>query len=708
MSDLFADLLKGTGTGTANFKTESNLSLNEKISSSNASFKVDTNNNSALDLDFLDSYMSKSKPNANASSKVASLEANKLLFADLNISNKTQGSATQITEHLNNTGNLLDDFFGTNVAGSSSIDTSGVESPSMMGSMVDYNEPKPNKPIEVLKPQRTPSFQDKKDNALAELIDMGFPIEKANEALQRTQSGYDVNGAISHLMDAAHSSSRQTTRVHRFNEPESNDFVNEISTNILSTASFLFNSGKKKIQQGVEMYRKQTIENNGGQPLWMKNQHQYKANSTTVPGWRDEESEEMHPEVMRQLMEKQRLREQKLKQEKKQRLTSTVKEGRGEPEERVHRSSTPSDEIYVSSARHRTKKPAPSSTNTSLLSTPPMAKPATQPLQVQEEVDLLGFGSLSHSNSSFSIPPLNSAQKMTFTDSRTIAQENFKNGDFTKSLENYLEAGKLIPLDHPYQIIIYSNLALLYSKLGDAKEQLLNSDKGLALISSIMESQKKSVSELTSLKLEEGKNLKSFWNKLMLKRAESLEFLEKWSDSKTAYEELIKNGESSKTVMDGKNRCNKMLNPTIQKSKPKSQSLTTSNTTISSINPSNEKLQRVKESGVKKQKEDEEKFQLHDKVESKLDAWRQGNKDNIRALICSLDSILWPELNWKPVKLTDLVMDNKVKINYMKAVAKTHPDKISSTESMEKKMIANGVFITLNEAWESFKVSKGM
>ena len=131
--------------------------------------------------------------------------------------------------------------------------------------------------------------------------------------------------------------------------------------------------------------------------------------------------------------------------------------------------------------------------------------------------------------------------------------------------------------------------------------------------------------------------------------------------------------------------------------------------TKTTFNPdSNEKLQRIKQSNQKKLKEDEEKFNLHDRVEEKLDRWRHGNKDNIRALLCSLDNVLWPELNWKPVKLTDLVLDKKVKIFYTKAVAKTHPDKISSSESTENRMIANGVFITLNEAWESFKVTSGI
>lgn len=303
--------------------------------------------------------------------------------------------------------------------------------------------------------------------------------------------------------------------------------------------------------------------------------------------------------------------------------------------------------------------------------------------------------------SSFSVPPLNSAQNMAYSNSKQIAHEKFKSGDYSGSLENYLNASHVIPETHPLQIILFSNISLVYSKLGNPKEQLVYADKGLDLISS--NSNNASISDLSKFFIEDNKSMRSFWIKLMMKRAEALEFLEKWKDSKEAYEKLISSGENAKPIMDSKNRCNKVLNPPTVKKQPakaiRKQTPVASN---------NEKLERVKASNDKKQREEQEMFDLHDIVELKLNKWRTGNLNNIRALICSLDSILWPQLNWKPVKLTDLVLDKKVKIYYMKAIAKTHPDKISDSESTENKMIANGVFITLNEAWEAFKANNGM
>ncbi len=59
-------------------------------------------------------------------------------------------------------------------------------------------------------------------------------------------------------------------------------------------------------------------------------------------------------------------------------------------------------------------------------------------------------------------------------------------------------------------------------------------------------------------------------------------------------------------------------------------------------------------------------------------AWKGGKETNIRALIASLENVLWPELGWKKVGMNELVMENQVKIRYVRAIAKVHPDKVGS------------------------------
>lgn len=80
----------------------------------------------------------------------------------------------------------------------------------------------------------------------------------------------------------------------------------------------------------------------------------------------------------------------------------------------------------------------------------------------------------------------------------------------------------------------------------------------------------------------------------------------------------------------------------------------------------------------------------------------------MRALLSSLDAVLWPALEWKSINLSELLTPAQVKVKYMKAVGKVHPDKLNQATALEHKLIANGVFSTLNKAWDSFKTQNGM
>lgn len=67
---------------------------------------------------------------------------------------------------------------------------------------------------------------------------------------------------------------------------------------------------------------------------------------------------------------------------------------------------------------------------------------------------------------------------------------------------------------------------------------------------------------------------------------------------------------------------------------------------------------------------------MKDSIDARLGAWKNGKESNLRALIASLDSVLWPELGWQKVGMAELVTPNQVKIRYTKAIAKLHPDKV--------------------------------
>ncbi|KAK0447672.1 hypothetical protein EV421DRAFT_1901042 [Armillaria borealis] len=120
--------------------------------------------------------------------------------------------------------------------------------------------------------------------------------------------------------------------------------------------------------------------------------------------------------------------------------------------------------------------------------------------------------------------------------------------------------------------------------------------------------------------------------------------------------------------------------------------------------PPSQALSNLKKANDAAEAEDNEKYELKDVVDGKLLAWKGGKETNIRALIASLDTVLWPELGLQKTSIAELVMPAQVKIRYTKAIAKLHPDKLNPNNStLEQRMIANGVFGTLNEAWNAFK-----
>ncbi|XP_060594462.1 putative tyrosine-protein phosphatase auxilin [Ruditapes philippinarum] len=81
--------------------------------------------------------------------------------------------------------------------------------------------------------------------------------------------------------------------------------------------------------------------------------------------------------------------------------------------------------------------------------------------------------------------------------------------------------------------------------------------------------------------------------------------------------------------------------------------------------------------------------------------WTQGKERNIRALLCSLHTVLWEdEKRWKQCGMHDLVTPDQVKKVYRKAVLSVHPDKLSDSPHLP---LARAIFIELNDAWAQFE-----
>ncbi|KAF5290014.1 hypothetical protein FQR65_LT11680 [Abscondita terminalis] len=80
--------------------------------------------------------------------------------------------------------------------------------------------------------------------------------------------------------------------------------------------------------------------------------------------------------------------------------------------------------------------------------------------------------------------------------------------------------------------------------------------------------------------------------------------------------------------------------------------------------------------------------------------WVDGKRGNIRALLCSVHSVLWEGTKWNKCDMHQLVSAADVKKQYRKACLAVHPDKQVGTENEN---VAKLIFMELNNAWSDFE-----
>ncbi|KAF3479453.1 UBA/TS-N domain protein [Arthroderma uncinatum] len=636
-----------------------------------------------------------------------------------------------------------------------------------------------------------PSRHTPEDRAIAELVDMGFPIDKAREALAETSSGTDVQQAVGWLLNQAHSQAKEKAQSRsRTGRQESNSpgpdmprrtrrenggsnssrdrsshnvssrekdpaqLASEFGSSLFKSANSLWKTGSKRVQQAVQEFN--GAPDSSGQPRWMREStpdpprsRERKVDSRREPPGGSSETETMTNEAM--MLETSR-----------DLPAQTSRPRGGEPLEATHQPSTrgrlaelpsrprfqqeddlrkqirqplPQNETkpprsqlsrfgadeqaaqaYVSPARRRKAASSvpPGAPEPDLLQSPAMPPRPTRPATTSPARQTRTPTPVRPKVAPRVVPQISPTSLTSIHSHRKKGTDAYKRGDYAVAHVSYSSAISLIPNEHPILIILLTNRALTGLKTGEPKNAISDADRALSVIGP-----SKGDSELIDLgNGEPTKDMREFYGKALMRKAEALEQLEKWKDALAAWREAIESGHGGNTSIQGRDRCEKAatigqngasstpVKPTSVPTRPKPAARPAVPKSVSA-KPA-EAVTRLRAANEEADRLDNEKFDLADAVEAKLTAWKGGKQDNLRALLASLDAVLWPEAGWKKISMAELILPNKVKIQYMKGIAKVHPDKIPVNATTEQKMISGAVFSTLNEAWDKFKRENGL
>ena len=273
------------------------------------------------------------------------------------------------------------------------------------------------------------------------------------------------------------------------------------------------------------------------------------------------------------------------------------------------------------------------------------------------------------------IPSLSSFALQASTESRKAGTEAFKRGDYALATSHYSTSLSALPSTHPLTIPLLTNRALSNSKTGDPKASIADAKSALDLIGP-----SRGVSE--TIDSGEGvKQMSVYWEKAMTRQAEALEQLERWSEAASVWRTCVEVGVAGATSIAGRNRCERAAAPQIKPSAPKpAPKPRPKPSAMGDFAPDSESVTRLRAANAAADRLDDEKFALADVVDSRVSQWRAGKEGNLRALLSTLENVLWEESGWNKVGMGDVLLPGKVKLVYMKGIAKVHPDKVGEGE----------------------------
>ncbi|TDL22849.1 hypothetical protein BD410DRAFT_769877 [Rickenella mellea] len=296
---------------------------------------------------------------------------------------------------------------------------------------------------------------------------------------------------------------------------------------------------------------------------------------------------------------------------------------------------------------------------------------------------------------------------------KLAGNEMFKLGRYAEADTLYTQAMASLPSGHLLLVPLHNNRAATRLKTGDHVGSADDCTAVLALIGAD-DGSGGSFHPTRERKVQReedwgGVDLGEAVVKAYKRRAEAREARERWDEARKDWERLASvewaGARVSGDAVANAGRCRKMVRASTEATPPKPRAPPRRGPLASSSSSQTfDAVLKLRSANKAQDDEDLARHELKDVVDAKLTAWKGGKENNLRALIASLDSVLWPALAWQKVGMAELVTNAQVKVRYTKAIAKLHPDKLnSSNTTLEQRMTANGVFSALNDAWNVFK-----
>lgn len=547
-----------------------------------------------------------------------------------------------------------------------------------------YVEPVPARSdAEIRKPPAS-----SRDKTLAELVDIGFSIDAANQAIDN--AGNDLQACVNEIMAGTRQlppaqPPRPLLSLRALPSVEAK--ISNLSQELFSKASLFLAKGRDTVLKNIE----QLQHPDSLQPAWMRDLHKYQ-NWVGLP-------EQLIDQLRRLLQERDEARRERTQRTSPAPLRASPASQRASPAPPTVSTPLPRASPALSKASLAPQR----STTSSPAAAAAISAPSGSTLP--PEVDLLG---LSQSSTSHPAQQLDQFLQTDFDNFRTLATTAFKNGDYDAALTNYRKCLEILPANFDERIVILSNLALTAIKIGNYKQAQVYCGEGLQMIPSDR------VADQTWYIKD--KPIRAWYIKLQLRHAESLEMLERFPQALQSYQQLISIGVNDIKIMQGKNRVDRIVNPSAQKQMPKK---TPKQTPATSETPQSKAALRsgaitgagkvsalVARQFEAQRQEEEDKFRLHDQVQATITQWSNGKEDNLRTLLVGLPEVIPGHLNFtflsKPITIGDIMLPKRVKINYMKVISAIHPDKLGKL-ALEDRLICLGVFVILNKAWDSFR-----